>query len=60
MAQLVHWLKGAGGTAGFDAFTEPAKHLEQLVKAQKLDDIPAALDAIAELVERIAVPAAPC
>ena len=60
MARLAHWLKGAGGTAGFDAFTEPAKHLERLVKTRSLDDIPAALGAIAELVERIVDPAAQC
>jgi CheY-like chemotaxis protein/HPt (histidine-containing phosphotransfer) domain-containing protein len=53
MAALAHWLKGAGGTAGFDAFTEPARHLEHVVKAQVRDEIPPALDAIAELVERI-------
>ena len=29
LASLAHWLKGAGGTVGFDAFTEPAALLEQ-------------------------------
>ena len=28
MAQLAHWLKGAGGTAGFNQFTKPASLLE--------------------------------
>jgi CheY-like chemotaxis protein/HPt (histidine-containing phosphotransfer) domain-containing protein len=56
MAGLAHWFKGAGGTAGFDAFTEPAKRLEQLVKAQKRDDIPLALDAVGGLVDRLAAP----
>jgi HPt (histidine-containing phosphotransfer) domain-containing protein len=55
MARLAHWLKGAGGTAGFAAFTEPATRLERVLKAQQRDEIPAALGAIAELVERIVV-----
>ena len=29
LAALAHWLKGAGGTVGFDAFFEPARKLEQ-------------------------------
>ena len=29
LADLAHWLKGAGGTVGFDCFTEPALQLEQ-------------------------------
>ncbi len=58
LARLAHWLKGAGGTAGFDAFTEPARNLEQLVKAQKRDRIPAAIDAIADLVSRMVIPEA--
>ena len=33
LAALAHWLKGSGGTTGYDAFTEPAKTLEQLAKA---------------------------
>ena len=32
LARLAHWLKGAGGTAGFPTFTQPAKHLESLVQ----------------------------
>ena len=32
LAELAHWLKGAGGTVGFAAFTEPASMLEQTAK----------------------------
>ncbi|MBT8445780.1 MAG: response regulator, partial [Gammaproteobacteria bacterium] len=32
LGALAHWLKGAGGTVGFDAFTEPAKQLEESAK----------------------------
>jgi PAS domain S-box-containing protein len=33
LADLAHWLKGAGGTVGFTQFTAPAKQLEQAAKA---------------------------
>ncbi|MGQ9574423.1 MAG: response regulator [Thermoguttaceae bacterium] len=56
LARLAHWLKGAGGTAGFGAFNEPAKSLEQFAKTQDRDRLPAALDAISQLVERVAAP----
>ncbi len=46
VASLAHWLKGSGGTAGFDAFTQPAKRLEALAGEERLDDV---ADAIAEL-----------
>ena len=32
LAQLGHWLKGAGGTVGYDAFSDPAARLEQFAK----------------------------
>jgi PAS domain S-box-containing protein len=32
LASLAHWLKGAGGTVGFDCFTEPAHQLERFAK----------------------------
>ena len=48
LARLAHWLKGAGGTAGFPAFTQPAKHLESLVQDQQCDEIEAA---VAELLQ---------
>lgn len=32
LAELAHWLKGSGGTAGFHEFTDPAKELEQLAR----------------------------
>ena len=48
LARLAHWLKGAGGSAGFPALTAPAKHLETLVKNDQCDDIE---NAIADLLE---------
>ncbi len=32
LAKLAHWLKGSGGTVGFDAFTKPAEALERYSK----------------------------
>ncbi len=36
LAILAHWLRGAGGTVGFDCFIEPARHLE-ILAAEKAD-----------------------
>jgi CheY-like chemotaxis protein len=38
LAELAHWLKGAGGSVGFDAYFEPAKELEAACKAGLLND----------------------
>ena len=35
---LAHWLKGSGGSLGFDRFTEPATALESAAEASRLDD----------------------
>ncbi len=56
LAGEAHWLKGAGGTVGFDAFTGPAETLEQLAREGKSDDIEAALDEIRGLAERMELP----
>jgi len=55
LANLAHWLKGSGGTAGFSAFTQPAKHLESLIQDQQCDEIEAAVAELLELSQRIAV-----
>jgi HPt (histidine-containing phosphotransfer) domain-containing protein len=59
VAFLAHWLKGSGGTAGFDVFTGPARHLEQLAKAGELSHITDALAEIQALVERVERPNVP-
>jgi CheY-like chemotaxis protein/HPt (histidine-containing phosphotransfer) domain-containing protein len=53
LARLAHWLKGAGGTAGFDAFTQPAGALERGAKAGKAATIGPLLDEIQRLCDRI-------
>ncbi len=46
LAQLAHWLKGSGGTVGYDVFTEPAARLEQYAKR---DEHEGATQALAEI-----------
>ena len=58
LASLAHWLKGSGGTVGFDAFTEPAARLETLAKASCEDNVEATLSELRELVGRVVVPPA--
>ena len=59
LASLAHWLKGAGGSVGFDDLFEPAKALELAAKA---DDQPAAVQVMADLhrlehrIQRAATP----
>jgi len=56
LASLAHWLKGSGGTAGFDAFTAPAKMLEQLAKAKSEQQTGECVAELRQLVEYIVVP----
>jgi HPt (histidine-containing phosphotransfer) domain-containing protein len=56
LAGLAHWLKGSGGTAGFDAFTAPAKALEQLAKARNEQQTGDVVAELRQLVEYIVVP----
>jgi PAS domain S-box-containing protein len=56
LAALAHWLKGSGGTAGFDAFTGPAAELEQLAKQSQLDRVGKALSELLELAARVERP----
>jgi CheY-like chemotaxis protein len=55
VAQLAHWLKGSGGSAGFSAFTAPAKKLEALAKGGELDQIGTAIEELRQLASRIDV-----
>jgi PAS domain S-box-containing protein len=53
IAGLAHWLKGAGGTVGLDAFTKPAAELEQLAKAQDAKQIQEKIEQLRRLAGRI-------
>jgi CheY-like chemotaxis protein/HPt (histidine-containing phosphotransfer) domain-containing protein len=56
LAELAHWLKGSGGTVGFDCFTEPARRLEEAAKQGRIDDIDACLENLDSLARHLAVP----
>jgi len=55
LARLSHWLKGAGGTVGFNAFTDPAKKLELFAKQKQVGRISDALGEILDMIDSIAV-----
>jgi HPt (histidine-containing phosphotransfer) domain-containing protein len=57
LAELAHWLKGAGGTAGFDDFTAPAGRLQRSAEEADGTTCRRQLDFIEQLVKRIASPA---
>ena len=57
LTALGHWLKGCGGTAGFDAFTTPAKALERLAGQHNENLTRAAIVDLRQLAERIQIPA---
>ncbi len=46
VAEFAHWIKGAGGTVGFDEFTKPAARLEALAKGNAVDYLEPALAAL--------------
>ena len=56
VASIAHWLKGAGGTVGFDDFTEPAAKLEQFAKAQEAAQVGHVLERLKRLSEAIQPP----
>jgi CheY-like chemotaxis protein/nitrogen-specific signal transduction histidine kinase/HPt (histidine-containing phosphotransfer) domain-containing protein len=51
-----HWLRGAGGTVGFAAFTDPAQALEQAAKNGAENQASEILQAIREIQSRIVTP----
>ncbi|MBX3443403.1 MAG: response regulator [Planctomyces sp.] len=56
IADVAHWLKGSGGTAGFDALTLPSARLERLARRQNADELPAAIREVEDVVARLDVP----
>ena len=56
LANLAHWLKGAGGTVGFGVLSELARELESSVKLRNWSAIGEQLDDLAEHASRIVVP----
>ena len=59
LAELAHWLKGAGGTCGYPQFSRPAIDLENASKSTQIDDVIAHLKKIKSLRDRIELPTHP-
>jgi len=53
LALLAHWLKGAGGSVGFDDYFEPARDLEQACKDDNATLAERHMRAIRELSQRM-------
>ena len=49
ITELAHWLKGTGGTAGFEEFTEPAMELEARARQEQGPEIAQILGQLHEL-----------
>ena len=56
LAQKAHWLKGAGGTAGFEQLTDPAKQLELAAKARDEEQCERWLDHLQGMAAAIWLP----
>ncbi len=56
LAALAHWLRGAAGTVGYDAFAAPATMLEQQARAGDAAGCASALGRIQEMALRLVVP----
>ncbi len=56
LSELAHWLKGAGGTVGFDDFTAPARNLETLAKAGTEDGMNEVIGELRDLASRLVRP----
>ncbi len=56
LAELAHWLKGAGGTVGYDAFFEPAREFELHARAGRLADLERGLRDLQSLADRVQPP----
>lgn len=55
IGQFAYWLKAAGGSVGFDAFTEPARDLEEYIKEKHQNFIQHPISVIRELDRRISL-----
>jgi CheY-like chemotaxis protein/HPt (histidine-containing phosphotransfer) domain-containing protein len=59
LRELAHWLKGAGGTVGYDCFTEPAALLEGDARGADTAACARGLRELANLIGRLEVPDGP-
>ncbi len=56
LAALAHWLKGSGGTVGFDIFTKPAAQMEKAAKSNDMDLVSKCLTDIKDYAGKIVLP----
>jgi PAS domain S-box-containing protein len=56
LAELSHWVKGSGGTAGFHDLTAPARGLEAASRERRLADVAAGIDELRRLADRMVAP----
>ena len=56
LAELAHWLKGAGGSLGFDLFSAPARTMEQSARDGDVQRMDASLAEIVRLTRRVRGP----
>ena len=59
LANLAHWLKGAGGTCGYNEFSAPAQKMEKAAKSIQIENVKIHVAEIKDLINRIEVPALP-
>jgi CheY-like chemotaxis protein/HPt (histidine-containing phosphotransfer) domain-containing protein len=55
LCELGHWLKGAGGSAGFDDFNSPGKQLESSAHAQDLEQLEYQIQELRRMSDRIRI-----
>jgi CheY-like chemotaxis protein len=56
IAEIAHWVKGAGGTAGFDVLTAPAAILERAAKDGQPELMAKQIERLATLLRRAQLP----
>ncbi|MCW5650604.1 MAG: response regulator [Ramlibacter sp.] len=57
IARFGHWLAGAAGTVGYDAFTEPARELEQRALQGDTAGVNDSMAGLRNMAHRVVVPA---
>ncbi|MDZ4821272.1 MAG: ATP-binding protein [Planctomycetota bacterium] len=55
-AQIVHWIKGSGGTAGFESITTAAALLERCIRQGDTEDYEQHIEGLEDLLRQIRIP----
>lgn len=56
VGELAHWLKGSGGTVGFDVFTKPAADMEHFAREKDREKLFELLQEIRTYADNIVIP----